>query len=44
MPESARGLLAPLVVLLARDAGLRLTLLMAGSADGQPAPLLLSPG
>ncbi len=44
MSESARGLLAPLVMLLARDAGLRLTLLMAGSADGQPAPLLLSPG
>ncbi len=41
-PDSPRGLLAPLTVLLARDAGLQLTLLMAGSADGQPAPLLLS--
>ena len=42
LPESPRGLLAPLTVLLARNAGLQLTLLMAGSADGQPAPLLLS--
>ncbi len=42
LPDSPRGLLAVLAVLLARDAGLRLTLLMAGSADGQPAPLLLS--
>ncbi len=42
LPYSPRGLLAPLVVLLARDAGLRLTLLMASSVDEQPAPLLLS--
>ncbi len=44
LPDSPRGLLAPLAVLLARDAGLRLSLLVAGSADGQPAPLLLSSG
>ena len=42
LPASARDVQAPLTVMLARAAGLRLSLLMAGSADGQPAPLLLS--
>ncbi|MEJ1977367.1 MAG: histidine phosphotransferase family protein [Acetobacteraceae bacterium] len=45
MPDNARAVQAPLVAMLARTAGLRLSLLMPGGLAGPAAaPLLLSPG